>query len=628
MRTFPALLVLIGCSDTFLNQVDDQKGTVDTEDTFDPEIGETGYPDDGTCEAKDFPAEAVAKSDVCDEYEIGQFEPEVKWEVDGYCASQPLVGDLDGDGMPEVIINRLPFILSTGDIYVYRGDTGALVWNTTNLETGMGAHPAIADVDNDGHPEIFVVKQYQTSLFGSGEFSVVRLDWEGNQVAESEHFVEAEFDYAAAVAIADMDHDGTPEIVVGRAILTPDLETRGTGDEGRGCDALVNLMGMYGEGSNPGIADMDLDGQQEVVVGNAYYDADGRTTLNIRGGKDGAVAIANFDSDPEAEFVRVTYNELEAYDTDGTTLWGPLTNKTANILSIPGIADVDNDGLPEIVTAGGNMLWVLNAEDGSMLWQANVHDESGATGGSFFDFDADGILEIVYIDEVEMIAFNGTDGTVKFHSTDHASDTMYDYPTIADVDADGHADIVVAHDQNGKAISVYSDATLGWAPTRGIWNQHAYTVTNVNDDLSIPTTAVENFTDYNTFHAAEPIAFEVGEDLESEIVDVCLQDCDKGYALVTGRGRNTSTTEMAAGIVFSLYAQVDGHDTLIGVATTTTATPALTTTEALAFTVDASDLVGADSLWLVVDDDGTGTGAITECLENNNGSIWKGPFCE
>ena len=35
-------------------------------------------------------------------------------------------------------------------------------------------------------------------------------------------------------------------------------------------------------------------------------------------------------------------------------------------------------------------------------------------------------------------------------------------------------------------IRVYHDRQEGWARTRKIWNQHAYSITNVNNDGSIP----------------------------------------------------------------------------------------------------------------------------------------------
>ena len=71
-------------------------------------------------------------------------------------------------------------------------------------------------------------------------------------------------------------------------------------------------------------------------------------------------------------------------DADERLLWGPMEIQGGNILSTPAVADLDNDGMPEIVMAGGNTLWTLN-HDGTLLWEAPVTDESGATGASIFD---------------------------------------------------------------------------------------------------------------------------------------------------------------------------------------------------------------------------------------------------
>src|SRR5690606_16751416 len=117
----------------------------------------------------------------------------------------------------------------------------------------------------------------------------------------------------------------------------------------------------------------------------------------------------------------------------------------ANILSVPAIDDLDGDGMPEIVVAGGSQVVVFH-HDGQVFWTHDeVHDVSGATGASIFDFDADGNKEVVYIDEVAVYAFDGRNGNVLFRSDAHASNTLFDYPVIADVDADGSAEIVVAH---------------------------------------------------------------------------------------------------------------------------------------------------------------------------------------
>jgi hypothetical protein len=615
-------LPTLGCLDYDLNAgKDDPEGMSDPEGEDDPE-GTT----ESACGFGELAPEAVAPTDAC-AYDIGGFTPVIKWEVDGSSTALPVVADLDGDGVPEVIYNQAG-LLSPGELAAFHGDSGDEVWVTRGADTGFGAHPAVADLDDDGSPEILYVRQYASSLFGPGDYTVVMLDADGVEIAESDHYVDAEFDYASGPIVSDMDHDGEPEIVVGRVILHSDLSERGVGRYGRGCPALVGIV-TYGEGAQPAVADLDLDGIEEVIVGDAMYDPDGNVLWNGRDATDSAVAVANLDDDLEGEFVSATYSTIWARETNGDLLW-ELRHPSANILSSPAIGDVDNDGYPEIAIAGGNEMWVLN-HDGTTLWTASVHDESGATGAAMFDFDADGTLEIVYIDEVQMIAWNGADGTVKFQTNDHASATMYDYPVIADIDADGHAEIAVVHDFGySSGLSIYEDVDDSWAPARLLWNQHNYTITNINDDLSVPVTATQNFTIYNSFHSglAGVPGESLGNELDAEITNVCRDDCDRGLFWVQGRLRNAGDAEIEAGVAVSLYARIGGQRELLDTQTLDAAVPPEMTSETLTFMVDAAEAEGADALVLSVDDDGTGTGVVAECLEDNNQFTYETTLCD
>ena len=627
--TLPASfsLVLLGlsaCQDYKLKHGEDETGhSIDDDDTstIDTSV-------DDACAAADLPAEDVALNDAC-HFEIGGFTPIVEWDVPGKTSTAlPVVGDLDGDGIPEIIVNWA--FLGPGELAAYHGDGSGMLWETSGADTGFGAHPALADVDDDGLPDIFIVREYASELFtfGSGVYSVVRYSWDGVEVAESDTFADDEFDYATGLTVSDMDHDGSPEIIAGRAIFNSDLTIRGVGDSGRGCPAYTGF-GIYGEGAQPAVVDIDLDGQQEVIAGDSIYDVDGNTITHISGVNEGAVAVGNFDSDPEGEFTIVSGNTIEAFDTNGHSIWGPKTNPSANIFPIPAIGDIDLDGKAEIIVAGGNILWAMNAEDGSILWQANVHDMSGATGAAIFDFDADGVPEVVYEDERQVVAYNGPDGVVKFQTNEHASATMYDYPVIADVDADGHAEIVVVHDGYSTGMSVYGDATNSWAPARKVWNQHDYTITNINDDLSVPVTAVANFTVYNSFHSA--LSSAPGEalnaEIEAEIVSVCRDDCDAGWLTVVARPRNTGSSEIPAGLNVALYGRTSSGDVLLDTETITDAIPSGKTSTGVEFRVATSDLAGVDSLWFQADDDGTGTGSVAECIEEDNGFLFDGELC-
>ncbi|MCB9680012.1 MAG: VCBS repeat-containing protein [Alphaproteobacteria bacterium] len=571
----------------------------------------------------------------CGNYEVGGFQPWVEWNgVRGKNSTAlPVVADLDGDRMPEILVNVTGLLPGDkGELWALHGDGSGVLWRNTTANLGFGTAVAVGDIDHDGYPEIVGVraKGGQLPTAQNISYTVVAWDHEGNELWESREYGKINFDYATGIILSDMDHDGEVEIVAGRVILHADGTERGKGEHGHGSYGIA--LGIS-EASLPAVADLDLDGVEEVIVGDAYYDPDGNTIWHDARRNDAMIAVANLDDDPEGEWVAITGNSYRAHDTDGSLLWGPIEIPTANIVSPAAIADIDADGYPEIVVAGGDELRAVN-HDGSTLWSRSVQDESGATGASIFDFDGDGVQEVVYIDEVAVYAFNGTDGFEKFRSDEHASNTMMDYPVIADVDADGEAEIVVAHVGYGFAITVYGQADGRWAPTRRVWNQHAYSRDNVADDLDIPQTAVQGFTTHNTWHSATDASLLDQDDryeLQGVIQEVCTVQCEQGTVYVAAQLVNKSpTTPVPAGVPVTLYmVRAGGLPILLETVTTTQETPPASTGEQLVFSAP-SELIGqAPMLRLVVDDDGTATpnGHFTECVENDNTFEITGPFC-
>jgi len=627
-----AIVLLTACSEYDLNRPDDidPKNPEDTTDPRDTEApGETDPPP--ACELPELPAEEIGVGDHCGEPEDG-FEPVIEWSYfpgEG-CLSQPLVADVNGDGEPEIIVNVTDLLGTEGALKVIFGDGSGILWQRSTSNLAYGSPPAAGDIDGDGMAEIVVVREHTSGLWGDGDYTAALYDHDGTELWESEHFIKLDFDWATAPVISDMDHDGNYEIVVGRVILDAETgSTRGVGEHGHGSYGITSLGGFtVCEASVPAVVDLDLDGVEEVIVGDAAYDPDGNTLRYDASQGDAMIGIANLDDDPEGEIIAITGNTIRAQDTDGSTIWGPSTIPTANILATPAIGDLDLDGYPEIVTAGGNQLVCLN-HDGTTLWTARVTDESGATGASIFDFEGDGKPEVVYIDEVEMVAYDGATGAVKFYSQDHASNTMFDYPTIADVDGDDQAEIVVCHNGWDYALSVYGDAQDRWVPARRVWNQHAYDIDNVNDDGTVPSTRSYGFTTHNTWHSA--IATDgqsIEDDLEAEITEVCLDDCDDGSVWVAVRLRNPGLADTSEDVSLALYAVTADEHTLL----TTVSVPATiasgTSSEATWIELAAEDLIDVAALWLEADDDGTGTGTVAECAENNNGFQASGPFCE
>jgi hypothetical protein len=621
------LLLGLGCTEFKLYEND---GSNDGSDD-DSGASSLGDPIPDTCEIPELPGEELGIGDSCPTEPEGGFTPVVEWtygEGRG-CLSLPVVADINLDGAPEIILNLTGLFNAPGELVVLNGDGSGVMW-TQNAQLAYGSPVAAGDIDSDGRVEIVSVREYESALFSTGDYTIQAWDELGNQLWESAHFVGLDFDWATAPVLADMDGDGNVEIIAGRVILNSDGTTRGIGTMGRGSYGVTQLGDfVVSEGSVPAVSDLDLDGYQEIIVGNARYDAEGQVLWSDSTQEDAMISVANLDSDPEGEVIAVSYNTIRAVDTDGSIIWGPITFPDANILSPAAIADVDFDGMPEILVAGGNALHCLN-HDGTTLWTAAATDESGATGASIFDFEGDGKMEVVYIDEVQLVALDGETGAVKFQSGDHASNTMFDYPVIADIDGDDNAEILVCHNGFSHAFSVYGDLDNSWVAARPLWNQHAYSIGNINDDLTIPTQPEPSFVTSNTWHSAlSSYSSGVGwVNIEPEIVDVCLDDCANGTVFLSFRVHNSSSTNLQEPFFVTVFAvDASGARAIEKIEVSDAIQPGWTN-DAILVPLSASALSGADQILLSIDDDGFGTGRLEECSELDNHIYVDGPFCE
>jgi hypothetical protein len=79
----------------------------------------------------------------------------------------------------------------------------------------------------------------------------------------------------------------------------------------------------------------------------------------------------------------------------------------------PTIDNLDGAGSPEIVVSTRNVVQAYRATGGSPYWQHAIADNSSSAGSSTFDFDGDGLPEVVHRDEDELAVLDGTTGTTR-----------------------------------------------------------------------------------------------------------------------------------------------------------------------------------------------------------------------
>ena len=648
-------------------------------DTGEPVTPPDPPPDLDECPELETADSIETDSSCVAEPETGELSTWVEWSIDSFTdepdfdemVTAPIVGQLTDDNGDGVIDeNDIPDIVATFDdnggpedkmgvLRMISGDGSSsevilTQWEESGEAWGPYRYgtPAIGDIDNDGETEIVVVLAGPPAIPGDAPppdgpgiedpppedtpigppppptpgaepdiscyptaFSLDgTMEWryEGSFIDCGGH----------AIALADMEGDGNVEVILGKVIVNGEDGTL----QGEGWKGDASYGGAYFEvGQIPAIGDLDGDGDQELLAGNTIYDHNGNEICSLmEPSEDGFTAIADLDMDGDGEIVMIWGHRITLIDEDcrkiqerymvGSGTGGP-----------PTIADFDADGEPEIGIASALDYLVYEPSDMSILWAFGTTDESShATGSTVFDFEGDGRPEVVYADEVTLWVLDGPTGAVRLEDSNHSSRTLHEYPVVVDADGDGYPEIVVPNggghydDPQTGLYTVGSTEPGGWLGGRQVWNQHAYNIVNVNDDLTIPASPVPNWPFHNNFRSGDvnPVYGTYSPDAVP-ITDSCHFDCDEGVVRLQVRLANQGTATLRTNMKLTVY-DAESGDVLALESISPPLDPG-EASDAFEYAFDA-DSVGADGL-LVVVDDADGVETVRECDESNN-EVW------
>ncbi len=455
--------------------------------------GSTGAPID-VCKVND---DMDAVVPCTDEAPPNSFEPDVQWAWPGQdgeneIAVTPAVANLtddNGDGeidlcdIPDIVVPAYTGSYWTGSLYVFDGATGAVHFKVANA--AALTYPAIADIDNDGLPEILTGR----SLSDGPEGYLMALEHDGTLKWTSQVAYQIG---SAAIAVADIDHDGDVEIVHHGSVFD---------HNGALLWQAQNTMGSYVNT----IADLDGDDNMEVILGPTAYRHDGSMYYSVGIG-DGHPQVADLDMDGQPEVLVVTQSGLSLIEHDGTLTY---SNQQANLArwQPASIHDFDGDLQPEFAVSSGSNYSVFETNL-QPKWTVNIQDGSGYASSTAFDFLGDGTAEAMYADEVSLFIFDNSGQPLLM--APRGSWTQWENPIVVDVDNDASAEIVVVSNSYGNTgappLQVIRDKMDRWIPARRIWNQHTYHVTNVREDATIPQLEPKSWTKFNTFRTQAQIA--------------------------------------------------------------------------------------------------------------------------
>jgi hypothetical protein len=393
------------------------------------------------------------------------FANAVSYGSGGNGANAVALGDVNGDGKPDLAVanwcTNTSCTTAGTNVGVLLGN-GDGTFGTVAVYASGGLYAdsiAVADVNGDGKPDLIVANNCADGACTGGNLGVLLGNGDGTFQTAVTYALSGT---ATAVAVADVNGDGRPDLIVAttlnRAGLVGVLINNGDGTfkaettySSGGQIALAVAVGNLG------------NGHLDVVVANKC--ADGTCTSS-----DVGVLLGNGDG---------TFRTAVTYDSAGLHSDGVA------------IADVNRDGKLDVVVANsststtvdnGNVGVLLGNGDGTL--QTAVAYPSGAFGATSVavaDVNGDGKLDLVVTNcsgnastcvgalagGVGVLLGNG-DGTFQAAVLSGSGGNAPFGVAVGDVNADGRPDIVAAncHSSNcGQAsgtVGVLINQTSPW----------------------------------------------------------------------------------------------------------------------------------------------------------------------
>ena len=292
--------------------------------------------------------------------------------------STPLVDDIDGDGINEIIVYT-PDSSSNflARLYAFNSDGTSVSGYPIILPFNNGATLSSADLDNDGIKEIIVLEK---STFYTRKLTIIKNASILSQFDVEPHNWWNLNDIYSNIAVGNLDEDSDLEMVVAGPSINSgyDYETEQWTLEGK--IEVYNIDGTAVNGwpktvadniwSSPVIGDVNDDGDNEIVIG--------------------------------------TDVGMYAFDKNGNTLSGWPLLETQSIWSTASLADVNNNNFLETAFSSLNYQTYLTDYQGNIL--SNWPQSTGMVLGStnMADIDNDGTEDVIALAHDNIYAWNST----------------------------------------------------------------------------------------------------------------------------------------------------------------------------------------------------------------------------
>ncbi|MBD3184091.1 T9SS type A sorting domain-containing protein [Candidatus Poribacteria bacterium] len=342
----------------------------------------------------------------------------------------PAVGDIDGDGSPEIVA-----VFFNREINAWNSDGSRLDGWPVRTSGFATSSPVLADIDSDGIHDVIVG-------LDNGRVEVHKHD--GSMLPGWPKY-SGRNGHMFSLTI-DLDNDGDMEIVALNSPL-PKKSTIGSSrmyawhHDGSPVDGWpVEMKG--GDSVLPPVAgDLDGDGTSEVAAVAVFDDTcrvyvwehDGKlasgwpvvTSQEIRS----SLGLVDIDQDGDVEIIATCRNEpVYTWHHDGRRVYGwPIQIEEGYWHSAPIMGDIDGDGqLEVIVTSYGGVIHAYD-QNGHKLpgWPAVTEERYTTSPVAIADMDGDSKNEMVYasssgrIHKLSLTGHYGTQTGIEWNMMGH-----------------------------------------------------------------------------------------------------------------------------------------------------------------------------------------------------------------